>query len=74
MSLIVSALGYWQDPPGYFDAIVWPEYVKWNKHLLDKDENIHDAVENVLVLDTTKESIEKSATRTVQKLLETFRS
>ncbi|KAK9465588.1 P-loop containing nucleoside triphosphate hydrolase protein [Lipomyces arxii] len=25
--------GFWQDPPGYFEKIVWPGYVKAHKHL-----------------------------------------
>ncbi|RPA97127.1 P-loop containing nucleoside triphosphate hydrolase protein [Choiromyces venosus 120613-1] len=25
--------GYWQDPPGYWDQIVWPNYLKAHKHL-----------------------------------------
>ncbi|KAI5819743.1 P-loop containing nucleoside triphosphate hydrolase protein [Pyronema omphalodes] len=27
--------GYWQDPPGYFDDIVWPNYVKAHEHLFE---------------------------------------
>lgn len=23
------------DPPGYFDQIVYPQYLLWNSHLLD---------------------------------------
>ncbi|KAG0090561.1 ribosylnicotinamide kinase [Podila epicladia] len=22
--------GYWEDPPGYFDDVVWPNYLNWN--------------------------------------------
>lgn len=40
--------------------------------MLDNDESIHNVVENVLVLDTTKTSIEETANRTIQKLLDTF--
>lgn len=25
--------GFWTDPPGYFDDLVWPEYVDNHKHL-----------------------------------------
>lgn len=25
--------GFWEDPPNYFDDIVWPEYVRTHKHL-----------------------------------------
>lgn len=24
-------LGYWEDPPGYFDDIVWPNYLMYNE-------------------------------------------
>ena len=24
-------LGYWEDPPGYFDDIVWPNYLIYNE-------------------------------------------
>ncbi|KAI5852630.1 nicotinamide riboside kinase-like protein 2 [Morchella snyderi] len=29
----VTIEGFWEDPPGYFDKIVWPNYVKAHKHL-----------------------------------------
>ncbi|ORZ06453.1 P-loop containing nucleoside triphosphate hydrolase protein [Absidia repens] len=25
--------GYWVDPPGYFDAIVWPEFLRAHQHV-----------------------------------------
>jgi nicotinamide/nicotinate riboside kinase len=25
--------GYWVDPPGYFDVIVWPEFLKAHRHI-----------------------------------------
>ncbi|KAF9363176.1 ribosylnicotinamide kinase [Mortierella sp. NVP85] len=27
--------GYWEDPPGYFDNIVWPNYLIWNAPFVD---------------------------------------
>ncbi|KAK9454061.1 P-loop containing nucleoside triphosphate hydrolase protein [Dipodascopsis uninucleata] len=27
--------GFWRDPPGYFDTIVWPGYVQSHKHLFN---------------------------------------
>lgn len=27
--------GFWSDPPGYFDEIVWPEYVRSHRHLIE---------------------------------------
>lgn len=29
----VTLEGFWKDPPGYFDDIVWPGYVKSHSHL-----------------------------------------
>ena len=26
--------GAWKDPPGYFDTVVWPSYLYWNKDVL----------------------------------------
>ena len=28
-------IGYWEDPPGYFDNIVWPNYLTWNAPFVD---------------------------------------
>ncbi|KAI8639024.1 P-loop containing nucleoside triphosphate hydrolase protein [Parasitella parasitica] len=44
----VTLQGYWVDPPGYFDRIVWPQYILWNDHLL------HDETRDptIQVLDT----------------------
>ncbi|KAI8077948.1 P-loop containing nucleoside triphosphate hydrolase protein [Gilbertella persicaria] len=32
----VTLEGYWVDPPGYFDQLVWPQFLKWNQHILDE--------------------------------------
>lgn len=29
--------GFWEDPPNYFDNIVWPEYKRTHKHLFEND-------------------------------------
>ncbi|KAL0079207.1 P-loop containing nucleoside triphosphate hydrolase protein, partial [Phycomyces blakesleeanus] len=72
-----TAEGYWADPPGYFDAIVWPQFVRWNKHLFvgeDHSEVDHKVVDNVLVIDTDIYSIETTAKMVVNKLGKTFES
>lgn len=28
-----TLLDYWVDPPGYFDAIVWPEFLRAHQHV-----------------------------------------
>lgn len=30
--------GFWTDPPGYFDDIVWKWYVKDHQHLFEKND------------------------------------
>lgn len=32
--------GFWQDPPGYFDDIVWPEFLKEYGYLYDSEGNL----------------------------------
>lgn len=34
-----TVAGFWEDPPGYFDQMVWPEYMRSHKHLF-VDENV----------------------------------
>jgi nicotinamide/nicotinate riboside kinase len=34
--MLKGTIGYWVDPPGYFDQIVYPQYLLWNGHILDK--------------------------------------
>lgn len=33
----MTAETFWEDPPGYFDDIVWPAYIKAHKHLFRND-------------------------------------
>lgn len=30
--------GFWVDPPGYFDQMVWPAYVKTHRHLFENED------------------------------------
>lgn len=57
----VTLQGYWVDPPGYFDQIVWPQFVLWNKHLIDdtiRDPLIHVYnTDNTTALDMTSNAI-----------------
>jgi nicotinamide/nicotinate riboside kinase len=38
--LITSQLrpGFWEDPPGYFDKIVWKYYIKDHQHLFENND------------------------------------
>lgn len=50
-SFIPIYVGYWVDPPGYFDQIVYPQFLLWNSHLLDSDKR--DPSIKVLTTDNT---------------------
>ncbi|OBZ90122.1 Nicotinamide riboside kinase [Choanephora cucurbitarum] len=47
----VTLQGYWVDPPGYFDQIVWPQFLKWNRHILDSEQRGPDVL--LIPTDTT---------------------
>ncbi|ANB14154.1 ribosylnicotinamide kinase [Sugiyamaella lignohabitans] len=40
----VTIDGFWQDPPGYFEDIVWPSYVQYHKHLFANDDVESDSL------------------------------
>ncbi|KAG1055489.1 hypothetical protein G6F43_002554 [Rhizopus delemar] len=52
--------GYWIDPPGYFDKIVWPEYLRLCEH--------EKTLREILVIDTDRNSIKQMALMTADKL------
>ncbi|CAO3701744.1 unnamed protein product [Rhizopus stolonifer] len=52
--------GYWVDPPGYFDQIVWPEYLR----LIQRDH----ALNQVLTIDTDQNSIPQMMFKAIEKL------
>ncbi|KAI7867315.1 uncharacterized protein EV154DRAFT_432422 [Mucor mucedo] len=53
--------GYWVDPPGYFEKIVWPEYLRLNEQAA--------TVEDVLSLSTDENSIDETALKVADKLI-----
>ncbi|KAG1646590.1 hypothetical protein G6F44_000674 [Rhizopus delemar] len=55
-----TADGYWVDPPGYFDQIVWPEYVR----LRERDH----ALKEVNTIDTDENSIQQMMYKVVDQL------
>ncbi|KAI7866005.1 P-loop containing nucleoside triphosphate hydrolase protein [Spinellus fusiger] len=65
--------GFWADPPGYFDMIVWPQFLKWNKHLFASD-SVNTIAQNiareVLVIDTDQHSIDTTANIAVQAFVQ----
>lgn len=32
----ITGEGFWEDPKGYFDGIVWPNYVRYHRHLFTR--------------------------------------
>ncbi|CAN6640305.1 nicotinamide riboside kinase [Trichomonascus vanleenenianus] len=38
----VTVDSFWVDPPGYFDDIVWPAYIKTHKHLFEDEDVTKD--------------------------------
>jgi nicotinamide/nicotinate riboside kinase len=57
--------GFWVDPPNYFNTIVWPQYIKWNSDLLDKDKRDP----TIKVLETDVQSIDQVAVTATDFLL-----
>lgn len=55
-----TAEGYWIDPPGYFDKIVWPEYLRLSQH----DRSLKD----IVIIDTDKNSIAQTALKVAEDL------
>ncbi|ORX61387.1 P-loop containing nucleoside triphosphate hydrolase protein [Hesseltinella vesiculosa] len=61
--------GYWVDPPGYFDTIVWPEYLRAHRHLLDdQDHPKPSASSSLVVIDTDHLAIREAIQTTLHVL------
>jgi nicotinamide/nicotinate riboside kinase len=54
--------GYWVDPPGYFDKIVWPEFLRLSKH--------NATINDILTINTDVYSIDETALLVANKLTE----
>jgi nicotinamide/nicotinate riboside kinase len=44
----VTLEGFWADPPGYVDKIVWPNYVKDHKYMF-RDGNVEGEIDDEVV-------------------------
>jgi len=44
----VTLEGFWEDPPGYVDKIVWPNYVQDHKWMFE-DEDVEGALKENIV-------------------------
>jgi nicotinamide/nicotinate riboside kinase len=62
----VTLEGFWQDPPGYVDKIVWPNYVEDHKWMFESGD-----VEGALREDVVKETGIKSQVDGVDRDMET---
>jgi nicotinamide/nicotinate riboside kinase len=70
-------LGYWVDPPGYFDDLVWPQYVKWNAHLFPNgDAKVidHEKIKDLVVMESDSSSIEQLATNAAKAIIKTLQT
>lgn len=65
----VTLQGYWVDPPGYFDQVVWPQFVLWNGHIID--ETRRDP--SIVVLATDTNSSKNITTIAIQQLHRKYR-
>ncbi|KAI8083287.1 P-loop containing nucleoside triphosphate hydrolase protein [Gilbertella persicaria] len=54
--------GYWVDPPGYFDRVVWPEYLRLHQH----------EAKDVYTIDTTQHDINQTVVLLAQKIVSVF--
>jgi nicotinamide/nicotinate riboside kinase len=62
----VTLEGFWEDPPGYVDKIVWPNYVEDHKWMFEGED-----VEGTLKKDVVKEINIKSQDGEVDRDMET---
>jgi nicotinamide/nicotinate riboside kinase len=62
----VTLEGFWEDPPGYVDKIVWPNYVEDHKWMFEGED-----VEGTLKEDIVKETGVKSQDGGVDRDMET---
>ncbi|CAO3653710.1 unnamed protein product [Mucor fragilis] len=54
--------GYWEDPPNYFDKIVWPEYLNQSKH--------DETIDQLLTINTDESSIDEAAIKVAEKMVQ----
>jgi nicotinamide/nicotinate riboside kinase len=76
----VTKTGLWADPyfflitsPRYFEDVVWPSYLKYNKHILCL-ENEHGKNTDYLLLDSEDLNIEQMVGQAISHILSYLRS
>ena len=65
----VTLEGFWQDPPGYVDKIVWPNYVKDHAFMFE-DGNVEGKVKDSVVREWGIEVMPESAQGSMTRCLE----
>jgi nicotinamide/nicotinate riboside kinase len=70
----MNETGYWKDPPGYFDEIVWPQYVQFNQRAiaqasLSKKQTPFTRIHDFLALETDSLSIQDMTRQAVDFLI-----
>ncbi|KAI9592522.1 hypothetical protein BDF19DRAFT_425339 [Syncephalis fuscata] len=74
----VTVEGFWQDPPGYFDTIVWPNYILHHQALLEQinaEETSLDAspfIDRLMVLNSEHEDAATSLRHLLAHVIHTI--
>lgn len=65
----VTLEGFWEDPPGYVDKVVWPNYVKDHSFLF-VDGNVEGLLDEAVCSDMAIEAMPLSAEDNMTKCLD----
>lgn len=69
---------FWQDPPQYWEQIVWPAYVKAHKDLIEGGELEHGQpsgkVKDLILVDGMDQSIGEVVDRVCEQLVKAVQS
>ena len=69
----VTLEGFWEDPPGYVDKIVWPNYVEAHKWMFEGDDvegKVKDNVIDQLGIQSQEEGVDVDMTTTLKWAVE----
>jgi len=58
--------GYWEDPPGYFDDIVYPNYVKFHEHLYTGERGL--TFDDLIILESEVKPIDDHIVTAVDEI------
>ncbi|CAG8545722.1 6867_t:CDS:2 [Paraglomus occultum] len=63
----VTIEGYWEDPPGYFDDIVYPNYVKFHEHLYTGERGL--TFNDLIVLESEVQPVDDHIVTAIDEIL-----